>query len=183
MKRQPFFARLGLLGLVALATLPASNAQAARKDAPAVAPRADFTGKPVGPFGFRYEIAGEPRLGEPLEVRISLSPEAALDNVTLTLSGPAALVIDTPLLGAPRIEPGVPQHFIVTVTPFAPTVLDLRVVVEADLGGLRQAHGELIPIRLGAAKAPARANLEPDPDDPGGRRVHSLPGVQTPDRR
>ena len=169
------------LVLAALAAWPGAVPQAAPKNATATVP--GFTGKPVGPFGLRYALAGEPSLGQALEVRIMLSPDVALDNVTLTLSGPDALVIDRPLLQVARIEAGARFEAVVTVTPFAPEVLDLRLIVQADVNAIRQTQGTLIPIRLGDPKARAPADLKADPDDPEGARVHSLPGIQTPDRR
>lgn len=137
-------------------------------------------GKPVAPIAIEYRFVGQPAVGQPLEIELTIRPRSTMSDVVIRLTGEPSLLVaaaDT-AVQVPEITPGAPYRFTANVTPEEAALLHLGVSVDGQIGGTRQARSITIPLRLGteppAAKGPP-PNLKVAPS---GEVVHSLPAEE-----
>lgn len=137
-------------------------------------------GKPVAPIGIGYRFAGQPAVGQPLAVELTIRPQSTLSDAVIRLTGEPGLAVAAAdaVRRVAEITPGAPYRFTVSVTPQQAALLHLGVSVDGQLGATRQARSISIALRLGAeppaGKTPA-PNLKVAPS---GEVVHSLPAEE-----
>lgn len=102
------------------------------------------------PLGIETQYDGEPVVGQPLVLTLTISAGETSAATTLTLSARGSLAIVEPVgtveLGT--LIPGEPVQLEVTVIPMSGGTSFLRINLSADLRGRRQATGVSVPIRL-----------------------------------
>lgn len=136
----------------------------------------DFVGKPVAPIDIDFELIGTPRLGHPVEIVITVTPQVSMTNAALTLTAPEGLVLSSPGLTSIADTPaGTAANISLLVTALVVEVQYLSVFVEADLAGVRQARSIQIPIRLFAAPGLVPAQLK----TAGGQSIRVMPAAET----
>jgi hypothetical protein len=126
---------------------------------PAETPRvretgADAPGKPTPPIGIRYEVLGEPRVGQPLEIRITSRSQIALSGLGMRVQGDERLSVSPASSHFRVAQMAVDEPLIrtVTVTPLAEGLLHLDVLLQGEIDGRMQANQVRIPIRVGSGQ-------------------------------
>lgn len=135
-------------------------------------------GKPTGPIGVSYELAGEPLLGLPLAIEIRITADAPLTAARLSLRPSEGLRLDAPVAAVDLAQVDASREAVVAVvvTPIVAGVHYLTVVVEGRANGAPQARNLMIPVRLGPAKDLPRPVLKQEPD---GRVIRPLRTLET----
>jgi len=133
------------------------------------------------PIGLRYEILGEPRVGEPLQIRITSQSQVVVTELVLQARGDEGLWVlpSTANFTQAQVDVGEPITRTVTVTPLAEGSHRLSVSVQGKIDGLLQANNVTIRIEVGGAKQP----LEPAGTlgiDEEGEAIISLPLQESP---
>jgi hypothetical protein len=133
-------------------------------------------GKPAAKVDLSYAIVGTPRVGQPLEVELRVTPKSQFDEIRLDFGGSERLALDraTPeTMALMAQKPGVPALQRVRVVPQADGLHYLKVrVVTFDETGRSRMRGIAIPIGVG--KYDARAHLKSNGtlvDGVGGERA------------
>ena len=136
----------------------------------------DSPGKPLPPIDFKYELLGEPVVGQPLEIRVTSNVQADLDALNVALSGSERMQVPAAIarFRMARTASSTPMTRTITVTPLATGTTYLNVVLQADIGGRTQSRAVTIPIRVGAGSAQSdpSGTLSTDAD---GQPIISLP--------
>ncbi len=109
------------------------------------------------PIGLRYEILGEPRVGEPLQIRITSQSQVVVTELVLQARGDEGLWVlpSTANFTQAQVDVGEPITRTVTVTPLAEGSHRLSVSVQGKIDGLLQANNVTIRIEVGGAEAAA----------------------------
>jgi hypothetical protein len=182
----------GALGVVAAGVL--LGACRGPQEAPPAGPRADADGapatasagqaasipsaKPAAPMQLRFELLEAPRVGQPLGVRITVTPQSDVAALTLEARGTDALVLTPPSYEPPtdvRAGDSVSRDF--TVVPVREGRHRLSVVARGLVDGEPQAAGLVVPVRVGEAPAVGAAPPESQAGR-GGERLRSLPAEE-----
>lgn len=139
----------------------------------------DSPGKPLPPIDFKYELLGEPVVGQPLEIRVTSSVQAELDALNVALTGSERMQVPAAIarFRMARTAPSVPMTRTITVTPLASGTQYLNVLLQADIDGRRQSRAVTIPIRVGP-ESPPNATAGTLTTDADGEPIISLPGAQ-----
>ncbi len=139
----------------------------------------DSPGKPLPPIDFKYELLGEPVIGQPLEIRVTSNIAAELDALNVALSGDERMQVPAAIarFRMARTVPSAPLTRTISVTPLVSGTLYLDVLLQADIDGRRQSRAVTIPIRVGAETQPSATagTLTIDAD---GEPIRSLPGAE-----
>jgi len=149
-------------------------------DVPRAAPM-PVSGKPMPPIAVGYELSGEPRVGQPLELRVTTRARIELTQVNVELHGDVRLSVLPPpgALNVARLPSDEVMILTVTVTPLVDGVLYLSVLVRANINGVARARNLSIPIPVGPADtrtAPESTALA----DESGELIISLPAREVP---
>lgn len=136
----------------------------------------DSPGKPLPPIDFKYELLGEPAVGQPLQIRITSSIQAELDALNVALSGSERMQVPAAVsrFRMARTAASAPMTRTISVTPLTTGTLYLDVLVQADIDGRQQSRAVTIPIRVGSQSQ----QTAPDgtvSTDADGQRIISLP--------
>jgi hypothetical protein len=135
--------------------------------------------KPESPIGVSWDLAGEPVVGQPLEIVLRVSAEIEVTGVQLTLGVDDPLALIDPPGGAlplANLGPDTPVEVVVTVLPLVAETQYLRVSVGGYTGDQPQLRALSIPIRFESVtrlKDDQAQSLRP------AEEVHSLPAVET----
>ena len=136
----------------------------------------DSPGKPLPPIDFKYELLGEPTVGQPLEIRVTSSVQAELGALNVALSGSERMQVPAAIarFRMARTAQSVPMTRTISVTPLASGTLYLNVLLQADIDGRQQSRAVTIPIRVGAQSQPSETagTLSTDAE---GEPIISLP--------
>ncbi len=122
---------------------------------PEVASRPSEPSRSVSsPIGLRYEILGEPRVGVPLQIRITSRSQVVIREMALRADGDEGLSVSpsTANLRLAEVAVGEPITRTVTVTPLAEGSHRLSVSVQGEINGILQANNITIWIETGGAK-------------------------------
>jgi hypothetical protein len=140
-----------------LAVVAATAVQGVASAAPP-GPAALQGGKPSAPFPIDYRMSAAPRLGESIDLTITVRPPVAIDDFSLTLHPDDGLAVASgqgPFIFA-RVAPDAPAVLTVAVTSYELALLYVNVTVSGEVDGTLQSRSLLIPIRLGPkARSPA----------------------------
>jgi hypothetical protein len=136
-----------------------------------------FASKPTAPIAIGWELSGEPRVGAPLTVSLTISADIELAGATLTLGVDDPLSLIEPATATPlgTLVPGTPVAIDVTVLPLTDVTHYLRVAVGGESSGQPQMRSVSIAIRFDNAAASKDAPGVASPAE----AVHSLPAVET----
>jgi hypothetical protein len=168
---RPGFA-LALAALVT-AAVPLSGTAAPRKEAaPAVTP------KPTAPIAISHRLAGEPRLGQPVEVILSIAAAGEMTGVSLRFDAddPLAMIDPVDSLGIGTLRAGEGADVAVTVLPLLDQTHYLGVTVTAVIDGMPQTRSIAVPIRMPGSE------LRKSDADAGGdaeQRLQSFRAIET----
>ena len=113
-------------------------------------PGAIFTPKLVAPIGIAHSFSSEPRIGQALEITLTITPAVALSGAVLSLGAddPLALIEPLGVVDLGRIEATESATVLVTVLPLVEQTHYLRVAVSGDMGGQQQSRNIVVAIRL-----------------------------------
>jgi len=133
------------------------------------------------PIGLRYEILGEPRVGEPLQIRITSQSQVVVSEMVLQVRGDEGLWVlpSTANFTQAQVAVGEPIIRMATVTPLAEGSHRLSVSVQGVIDGLLQANNVTIRIEVGGAKQPLESAGTLSIDEEG-EAIISLPLQESP---
>ncbi len=122
------------------------------------------SGKPVAPIAIGYELAAQPEIGVPFDVRISARGGDGIADLTLAVHSGDGVEAGTPQLTTSSADGGA-HTWTVTATAFNEGTLYLSVLVQGTAGDQHPARNLVIPIRIGA-EPPTRlaASVQPTTD-------------------
>ena len=151
---------------------------------PSEAPRVadapgDSPGKPSPPIGIRYELLGDPAVGQPLEIRITARSNVSVLSLTTRVSGDDGLYVApaSSNFAVPRMLVDEPAIRTLTVTPLREGLLQLAVRVQGEIDGRIQANNVTIPIQVGVVQE-SREPMGTLTTDETGEAIISLPAQQ-----
>jgi hypothetical protein len=135
-------------------------------------------GKPTAAIDIRHAVMGRPELGEPIMVRVTVTPGRGVTELHLQLIADAGLSIDvndgsfTRRYGA---EPE-PTTYEVMVTPLAEGLSYLTILATINVGGRSQSRTSAVALQVG----PVQESLStPRTDGASSEAVISLPAAET----
>lgn len=133
-------------------------------------------GKPASPIGLGYELLGEPRIGEALEIRITSRSSLPMSNLMIDVSSDQELVLsaESQQFFSALVEAGEPTEHVLTVTPLYEGLHYLSVTAQAMIGGQVQADYVTISIRVGDVEHQSEPMGTLETDDTG-EAIISLP--------
>lgn len=140
------------------------------------------TGKPGAPIALKFELLRRPKVGEPLEVAVEVTPEAAgITALQVVFQGGDGLQLrsggELSATAATAMPAGTPIQHKVVVTPVREGIFYLSAVAVAEGAG-SQARTFAIPVVVGDAAALASAKQAPPPPATNGERITSLPAAE-----
>ena len=160
--------------LMLLATLPQAMAAPEGAAVPAAAP------KPSAPIAIAYELAAEPQVGQPLEIRLSIGAEADLATLRVDLEADDPLAMIDPIgsvelgfLGA-----GEETGLAVSVLPLLDQTHYLNVSVTAAVEGVEQTRSIAVPIRLPGSELRKAEDGQAGKIESGVRSFHAVETIR-----
>lgn len=156
---------------------PATAEPVAGKTVPAASGASP--GKPQAPISMRYEIMGNPIVGQPLLINVFVSSAEGPVSVHYSLADRSALMFQDGQVE--RLEIADPSRDVarqVSVIPQREGRLYLNVAAEVQTPSGAMIRSMAIPIRAGAASEEAAPNGEVV-EGPDGEAVISLPAKET----
>ena len=187
-----------LLCAVALAACSEPAEMKIRTKAPAamaataatVAPKANknlvsavTTGKPGAPISMKFELLRRPKVGEPLEVTVEVTPEAAgITALQVVFQGGDGLQLrsggELSATTTTAMPAGTPIQHSVVVTPVREGIFYLSAVAVAEGAG-SQARTFAIPVVVGDAAVLESEKAALPPPTTNSERVTSMPATES----
>jgi hypothetical protein len=126
-------------------------------------------------------MLGEPRVGQPVEIRVTTRSQVALTEVSLDVQADGRISVAPPtrsrnVARVPRDEAMIRT---ITVTPLIDGVLHVSVLVRAEINGRALARSVLIPIRVGSLNSSPEVQGAVQLDE-SGEPIISLPAQEFP---
>lgn len=142
------------------------------------AARNAIEGKPASPIGVSSRFLGEPAVGQPLVVELTIRSPVPLTGGRLELGSGEGLIIGAPgpTIAIPDLAADEAFAVAITVTPLVADVHHLTVFVAGQAGGRPGARSLVVPIRLLPEKAAPGPALK---QEQGGRSIRPLPVDET----
>ncbi|MFO1426708.1 MAG: hypothetical protein U1F11_06985 [Steroidobacteraceae bacterium] len=144
-------------------------------------------GKPGAPVDIKFDIAQQPKLGEPLDIRVEILPRSAdIDQLRVVFQSSESIEVRAggEWLLSDRPADGSSYAHTVTVVPQRNGVYYLSAVALVDGKAGSVARSFAIPIIVGDAVALTEAASKPSQGtagtDASGNRVVSLPASEKP---
>ena len=134
--------------------------------------------KPGASVAFDYELLGEPALGQPLEIRVSVTPAVPADSMSVSFSADASLAIQesAATMEQAEVKAGVSVEHTLVLIPVEEGRNYVNVFASTEFaGGAPMVRTFAIPIQVGTAAEQAREPLETDDE---GRPIVSMPGEE-----
>ena len=112
---------------------------------------AQIFGKPGSPLGVQYKILGEPMVGQPLDIRITIQSNATVNELVLQLLNDRGLFVlpEDISFSADQMNLNEPIVRTVTIIPLGEGLHELSVLVQGNIRGMAQANHVAIPIQIG----------------------------------
>ena len=141
------------------------------------------TGKPGAPISMKFELLRRPKVGEPLEVAVEVTPEAAgISALQVVFQGGEGLQLrsggELSATTTTSMPAGTPIQHTVVVTPVREGIFYLSAVAVAEGAG-SQARTFAIPVVVGDAAVLESAKMALPPPAASGERVTSLPAAES----
>lgn len=139
---------------------------------------ASVTPKPSAPIAITHRLSGEPALGQPVEVILSIAAEGEMTGVNLRFDAddPLAMIDPADSLGIGTLHAGEGADVAVTVLPLLDRTHYLSVTVTAFVDGMPQSRTIAVPIRLPGSE---RRESDNDAADDAEEGLHSFGAVET----
>lgn len=137
-------------------------------------------GKPGAPLSMQFELATKPKVGEPLEIHVVVTPETAgITSLQLLFQSNTDLQVKSGGELSIMAEPpqGEPIKHTVVVTPLRDGIYYLSAIAVAEGAG-SQARTFSIPLVVGDSAA-LQVEKSAPPVDAKGQRVSSLPAAES----
>ena len=137
-------------------------------------------GKAGASVALDYELLGEPALGQPLEIRVSLVPAVGADRLEVNFSGDQNLAVEDAVatLTQTEVPAGRATEHTLIVTPQQSGVSYVNVFATTENeAGSRMVRTFAIPIQVGPAAAVEPEALKTDAE---GQPIVSMPAEETP---
>ena len=140
------------------------------------------TGKPGAPIAMKFELLKRPKVGEPLEVVVEVTPEAAgITALQVVFQGGDGLQLrkggELSATASTAMPAGTPIQHTVVVTPVREGIFYLSAVAVAEGAG-SQARTFAIPVVVGDAAVLESGKAALPPPATSGERVTSLPAAE-----
>ncbi|MDE0002113.1 MAG: hypothetical protein OXQ29_05430 [Rhodospirillaceae bacterium] len=113
---------------------------------------------PAGVIGLSYESPAETSLGQPLEIRITVTSPHRVDSLNANVYAHEGLTVSAPRLAAPLVEAGEAVQWVLTVTPYVEGALRFSVLVQGNIDRETQAAQLTVPVQVGNMRS-TRARL------------------------
>lgn len=141
------------------------------------------TGKPGAPISMKFELLKRPKVGEPLEVAVEVTPEAAgISALQVVFQGGEGLQLrsggELSATATPAMPAGTPIQHTVVVTPVREGIFYLSAVAVAEGAG-SQARTFAIPVVVGDSAVLESSKAAVAPPAASGERVSSLPAAES----
>ena len=141
------------------------------------------TGKPGAPISMKFELLKRPKVGEPLEVAVEVTPEAAgISALQVVFQGGEGLQLrsggELSATATPAMPAGTPIQHTVVVTPVREGIFYLSAVAVAEGAG-SQARTFAIPVVVGDSAVLESSKSAVAPPAASGERVSSLPAAES----
>jgi hypothetical protein len=141
------------------------------------------TGKPGAPIAMQFELLRRPKVGEPLEVAVEVTPEAAgITALQVVFQGGDGLQMrsggELSATSTTTMPAGTPIQHTLVVTPVREGIFYLSAVAVAEGAG-SQARTFAIPVVVGDAAVLESAKAAVAPPATSGERVTSLPASES----
>ena len=154
---------------------PAADSATTGKPAPATSETgAASPGKPTAPIDLKYEIVGNPIVGNPVLINIEVRSLAGPVRLAYSITDTSALVFQPGQVERLEIADPSGGSQQLSVVPQREGRLYVNVSAEVDAPGGSMIRSMAIPIRVGAAPDQPATNGE-FTEAPGGESVISLP--------
>ena len=161
---------------LALALAACQTAESPEPAAPTSPEQQMSPGKVSAPVEITYELLGEPRLGQPLTIRLNTRALRPNQTVALQVRGADGLAVTSETIRAPqRLPLEEPRADQVTVTPMAQGRSFLNVLATVTLNGAQMQKAISIPIEVGPVVQP---EVETEVDA-AGTPIRSMPAQET----
>lgn len=105
---------------------------------------------PTGVIGLSYDSPADASLGQPLEIRITVTSPHRIDSLTAEVYAHKGLTVSPPGLATPRAEAGELAQYVLTITPYVEGALRFSVLVQGRIAGETQAAQLTVPVQVGA---------------------------------
>ena len=107
--------------------------------------------KPDSPLGVQYEIIGEPIVGQPLDIRITIQSNATVNKLVMQLLNDRGLFVlpEDMSFSVDQMNLNEPIVRTVTITPLGEGLHELSILVQGNIRGMAQANHVAIPIKIG----------------------------------
>ena len=108
------------------------------------------TSKPTSPIAISHRLASPPKVGQPVEVILSIGSNAEISDASLSFSADDPLAMIDPLdsIGLSTLSAGQAADVAITVLPLLDQTHYLNVTVRALIAGVEQTRSIVVPIRL-----------------------------------
>jgi len=141
------------------------------------------TGKPGAPIAMKFELLRRPKVGEPLEVAVEVTPEAAgITALQVVFQGGDGLQLrsggEFSATTTTSMPAGIPIQHTVVLTPVREGIFYLSAVAVAEGAG-SQARTFAIPVVVGDAAVLESRKAALPPPATSGERVTSLPAAES----
>lgn len=104
---------------------------------------------PAGVIGLSHESSTAASLGQPLEVRITITSPHRVDSLTADVYAHEGLTVSAPSFVAPQVEGGESVHWVLKFTPYVEGALRFSVLVQGKIDGENQAAQLTVPVQVG----------------------------------
>jgi hypothetical protein len=141
------------------------------------------TGKPGAPIAMKFELLRRPKVGEPLEVAVEVTPEAAgITALQVVFQGGEGLQLrsggELSATTTTAMPAGTAIQHTVVVTPVREGIFYLSAVAVAEGAG-SQARTFAIPVVVGDSAALEYAKPLLPPPAANGERITSMPAAES----
>jgi hypothetical protein len=137
-----------------------------------------MTSKPTPPISVSHRIVLPPKVGQPVEVLLSIAAngEMTATDLSFSVDDPLAMIDPIGGLSLGTVAPGEGADVAVTVLPLLDQTHYLGITVRAVIDGIEQTRSISVPIRLSGSEL-RKAEVEPAGND--GERVRSFEAIET----
>jgi hypothetical protein len=144
---------------------------------PATASGVNFPAKPGSPIGLHYEVSGTPRIGQPLQIKVTIQAAVTVSGLTIEAAGDERLFVSpgSASIRVALMAAGQPMVHMISVAPQVEGSLRLHVLVQGEINGQVQANNITVPIRVGPSDSEGQQMSDRVTTDEAGEAIISLP--------
>jgi len=134
--------------------------------------------KPTAPIAITHRFSSPPKVGQPVEVILSIESDAEISEARLSFAADDPLAMIDPVggVGVSGISAGQGANIAITVLPLLDQTHYLNVTVRALIDGVEQSRSIVVPIRLPGSEL-RKTTVEPAGN--AEERVRSFEAIET----